>query len=247
MCGVGCSEGGPPLTPSESTPYMTRPWMPIYWGDYTKKTQHLSTLEHGAYLLLIAHYWNTGAPIPNDDDTLRRITRTTSKQWNQIAKTIRGFFFLEGAFLTHERVESELQTALGVSTSQSSRSLQGWKTRKNQHADDAHGIPAAKQITFTVTKKKPPTPKGEFGALWDSWQPYEMVKGNNKKAESKYQAALDITTHEVLMEKSKAYCAQCHKLKIKTQHVATWLHQRGWETEYPPPSPDVPDWIRVQR
>ena len=118
--------------------------MPIYWGDYTKKTQHLSTLEHGAYLLLIAHYWNTGQPVADCDDVLRRITRTTSKQWNQISKTIRGFFISDGDFLIHERVESELQTALGVSTSQSSRSLQGWKTRKNQQADDAHGIAAAK-------------------------------------------------------------------------------------------------------
>jgi hypothetical protein len=87
-------------------------------------------------------------------------------------------------------------------------------------------------------KEIPPTPKGDFSALWDSWQPYEMVKGNKSKAEAKYQAALDITTNEVLMAQAKAYCAQCAKLKTKTQHVATWLHQRGWETEYEPAKPE---------
>ena len=73
--------------------------------------------------------------------------------------------------------------------------------------------------------------------MWNSWNPYEMVKGNKAKAEAKYQAALELVTHEVLIEKAVAYCAQCHKLKTKTQHVATWLHQRGWETEYQPPPP----------
>lgn len=218
---------------------MTRPWMPIYWGDYTKKTQHLSTLEHGAYLLLIAHYWNTGQPVADCDDVLRRITRTTSKQWNQISKTIRGFFISEGGFLIHERVEKELQTTLGISTSQSSRAKQGWETRKNQRPLDAHGIDAAKPITITVTTKEsnPLTPKGDVAMLWDIWKPYEMTKGNKRKAQEKYTKALEITTEDILLAQAKAYCAQCARLKIKTQHVATWLHQRGWETEYQPPPP----------
>lgn len=49
-------------------------WMPIYVKDYLADTSRLSTLEHGAYFLLLMDYWTNGE-LPNDDKILMQITK----------------------------------------------------------------------------------------------------------------------------------------------------------------------------
>lgn len=80
-------------------------WMPLYIGDYLADTGHLTTEEHGAYLLLILHYWRAG-PLP-DDDRLATIARLPAPRWRKIAPTIRAFFKVESGFLRHKRIEAE--------------------------------------------------------------------------------------------------------------------------------------------
>ena len=43
---------------------MNLPYLPIWIGDYLKETRHLSTEEHGAYLLLLFQYWTRQEAFP---------------------------------------------------------------------------------------------------------------------------------------------------------------------------------------
>jgi uncharacterized protein YdaU (DUF1376 family) len=88
-------------------------WMPLYIGDYMRDTSHLDATEHGAYLMLIMHYWNTG-PVKDDDRALANITRA-GIQWPEIASTIRAFFTSEGGFLRHKRIDAERAKASDLS------------------------------------------------------------------------------------------------------------------------------------
>lgn len=70
---------------------MSRAWMPLYIGDYVADTQHLTTVQHGAYMLLIMHYWQHG-PLPLDDATLRRITKLDDQGWRRNRQAVLAFF-----------------------------------------------------------------------------------------------------------------------------------------------------------
>lgn len=84
---------------------MSRPWMPLHIGDYLAETSHLSPAEHGAYLLLLMHYWNSGV-LPNDDQELARIIRASPGEWSRMKRKIAAFFD-EG--WVHGRIEAELK------------------------------------------------------------------------------------------------------------------------------------------
>ena len=82
-------------------------WMPLYPGDYLRDTRHLTTLQHGAYLLLIMEYWVKGR-LPGTDAERRRITALSSKQWRSNRSALAALFSPDWR---HERIERELEKA----------------------------------------------------------------------------------------------------------------------------------------
>jgi uncharacterized protein YdaU (DUF1376 family) len=90
---------------------MNRPWMPLYVGDYLGDTGHLTTTQHGAYLLLMMHYWRKGE-LPDDDRQLSKITKLPLKTWCEYRPTLQDFFY-EG--WKHKRIDAELAKMVRVS------------------------------------------------------------------------------------------------------------------------------------
>lgn len=66
------------------------PWFPFYTGDYFNKTMHLTTQEHGAYLLLLLNYYSKGEPLPIED--LPALARLSPGDWEAIRPRIAKFF-----------------------------------------------------------------------------------------------------------------------------------------------------------
>lgn len=86
---------------------MSRAWMPIYWGDYLRDTRDLTTLQHGAYLLLIAHYWQHDG-LPPDERRLAAITGLSPATWKANRDAIADKF-QEG--WKHKRIDDEIEKA----------------------------------------------------------------------------------------------------------------------------------------
>ncbi len=127
---------------------MSRAWMPFYVGDYQRDTLHLKPIEHGAYLLLIMHYWNHGF-LPDDPAQLRRITGLERREWHRHWPVIKNFFYLATFVRTdssqdvqanaeqlpskcwrHKRLDAEIEKAENLSLK---RSLAGYKGGRASH------------------------------------------------------------------------------------------------------------------
>lgn len=101
------------------------PWMPFYVGDYIGGTMHLSTVEHGAYMLLIMHYWQKGS-LPTEDRNLASIVKLTVSEWSDIRPTIAAFFEPNWR---HDRVEAELASAQQAYSKRKAAGLAGASAR----------------------------------------------------------------------------------------------------------------------
>lgn len=100
---------------------MPRPWMPFYVGDYIADTGHLSTVQHGAYVLLILHYWIKGS-LPDNDQQLAKITRMRIEDWRR-HRTVLEAFFLPG--WKHKRIEAELRRRVDIGAKRAAAGSKG--------------------------------------------------------------------------------------------------------------------------
>ncbi|HBA8557623.1 TPA: DUF1376 domain-containing protein [Escherichia coli] len=107
------------------------PYMQLYIADYLADTMHLSAEEHGAYLLLMFNYWQTGKPIPKN--RLAKIARLTNERWADVEPSLREFFCDNGEEWVHLRIEEDLASVKEKLTKKSAAgkaSVQARRSRK---------------------------------------------------------------------------------------------------------------------
>jgi uncharacterized protein YdaU (DUF1376 family) len=95
--------------------------MPLYVGDYLGDTGHLTTAQHGAYLLLMMHYWRKGE-LPDDDRQLSKITKLPLKTWCDYRAVLQAFFH-DG--WRHKRIDAELMRMMRISEKRASAGQKG--------------------------------------------------------------------------------------------------------------------------
>lgn len=102
-------------------------WMPMYWGDYHRDTKHLKTVDHGAYMLLISHYWCSGGPINDDNEEMATIAGLTVKEWLPVRKKLVRLFVVDDGLWHHKRVDFELHKAKRISDARQKAGKRGGK------------------------------------------------------------------------------------------------------------------------
>jgi uncharacterized protein YdaU (DUF1376 family) len=110
-----------------------RPWMPLYVSDYLGDTRRLTTLQHGAYMLLIMEYWQHGG-LPDDDQELADIAGLQISEWMEIRPRL-AKLFKDG--WRHKRIDEELAKASEISDRRKASAERRWsKSNANALQED---------------------------------------------------------------------------------------------------------------
>lgn len=132
-------------------------WMPLYVGDYLADTGHLSACEHGAYLLLLMHYWRNG-PLPDNDKQLAAIARLDRKTWvSDVGPTIREFFVLEDGRLHQKRADRERAKWADISAKRREAGKAGAQAKHHPKPPD-QPLANARQTDGKCQHEPPPPP-----------------------------------------------------------------------------------------
>lgn len=213
-------------------------WMPLYWGDYVRDTGHLGCAGHGAYLMMIKHYWCTGTPLNDDDSELWRIACCEGKrEWLKIRPALERLFLIGDGLWRHKRVEIELAKAVRKTEERRESGSKGAEKRWGSHEiSDSLAIaePLAEPVANGMAKNAPSQSeeeKKEQAAL----VPKKPAKANrgcrlpeNFVPDREFARGLEIPDQRIELEFQR-FCdfwrAKPGQSGVKSDWPATW---RNW-------------------
>ena len=143
----------------------------LYCGDYSKKTQHLTLAEHGAYVLMLIAYYATERPLPVVPKLYRLCHATSLYEKRAVDSIVTQFWQVTEAGLINVRADQEIIKDQEFMASQRAKAAAGAAARwqkKDAHRDasgDASGddsgnapaMPLHSPILRLKSRTAPPT------------------------------------------------------------------------------------------
>lgn len=225
------------------------PAMPLWTDAYLADTKHLSTIEHGAYFLLLVTMWRApGNKLPNDADLLARFCGLTRGQWKRISPVLMRFFDIDGDYITQGRLTDEAMFVRRKSRSQVNNAKSRWL--KNKKMDDATALPPQCQVdaptpTPTPTKKIDIVLEAQFS---DFYAAYPKRQSRKTAAKAYARVRGEGVSHETIMAgliRAKRSDSRFRESQY-TPLPASWLNAGGYADEpsnvvaaFPSPAPGI--------
>jgi uncharacterized protein YdaU (DUF1376 family) len=213
-------------------------WMPLNVGDYLTATDHLTVVEHGAYLLLIMRYWQKGT-IGTDETLIQRYAHLSAEQWQE-SRPVLVALFDEG--WKHGRIETELAKAAEI-IGKRRASAEQMHSRRTASAEHQHGTgtdtrvpPLPSPVVIEPPASVPePGARVEFEDVWEAFPRNPSSSRDLAKAEwerSRPEDRADIL--KAAIRRAQWFGQDCEARGRTVEegerfepHLAKWL-KGGW-------------------
>lgn len=149
------------------------PYIQLYPADYLADTAHLNAAQHGAYLLLIMNYWQTGAPLKDSNVRLANVARMSKDEWIEAREMLEEFFEISNGEWVHHRIERDLSGVYSKSKNASMAGKASAEARRIKRLTNASTTVEQKgnhTDTDTDTEQHTHTAQEKF-SLHDAWEP----------------------------------------------------------------------------
>ena len=157
------------------------PYMQFYVGDYLADTMRLTTMQHGAYLLLLCNLWRAGGELPYDDGLLSQLTKLRPAQWRDMKPTLMPFFRVENGMLSQGRLTAEFQRAAHSYETKKQNGAHGGKP-KHRKTKEAGLAGAKRSLIYTE-----PEPEREINLSAPSAAERDLSL-SNEQAQSRFRS-----------------------------------------------------------
>lgn len=134
---------------------MSFAFLPLYTGDYRRDTAHLSCSEHGIYLMLLMHCWDSKGPVPLDERKILGICNARSgDEIEALRRVLQEFFTAMDDGWYNKRMQREVERAAAISIKRKSAGAKGFQAI----AKHLPGKSLASASTLTPTPTPTTTP-----------------------------------------------------------------------------------------
>lgn len=134
-------------------------YMPLVIEKYLGDTMRLTTLQHGAYLLLLMSYWRDGKALPDDDGELASIAKLSPSEWRKIRPVLARYFVIGNGVWWQKRAEQELARARKKSAAAAASARTRWEKDADgdANASNPHAENDAKPMRNECGSDAPPS------------------------------------------------------------------------------------------
>jgi uncharacterized protein YdaU (DUF1376 family) len=215
--------------------------IPLFGDAYLADTTHLTTEEHGAYLLLMMAAWRQeDCALPDDDRKLARIAGLSLRKWGVIKSTIMDFWTLENGRIFQGRLRKEHAYVVQKSESNRKNAASRWEAQRTENKQDGGmrsqcdgNAPPPPPI-----RKKELQPKG-CSASGDALTPQDVFESWNEMAPKfglPVAKGLTPARKRHTLARLREYPAM-EDWQRAFRHIADtpWLcgdNDRGWRADY---------------
>jgi len=167
------------------------PKLPLWTDSYLGDTHHLTTIQHGAFLLLLITMWRSKTrTLPDDDKLLARYTHLSARQWSRIRPMLMPFFEIKNGVLQNGRLLDEYDSVKRYSMSQSNKGKASALKRLHRNATGAQPDCQPNSTPNTSTNPNPKVVSKKKAAAqlsvpgWvprEAWEAYEEMRVKSRR------------------------------------------------------------------